>query len=379
MADNMKLNMGVTIVPGSADAYEEVVDMERYIPEDHRHLVRFLSADLNEIDEMLKKAVSENNRTLSVAAAALLEETHRFFELPGRKEAYINRSLAGIVWTDDGITPAEKDSVFAGLALLDNCNVTDLPSWLSPENGKGTIPNLIEVRDDLKIMLPVVFDDSNGLSAYPQQVRNGLYGLVSTESSLRPFINLTPGRTILPSPESMGGLRAAMDFNEEFGSVIYDSVKSIAGGSDDVPAKLGEILDRVAGTDGVEYWTEYDTPYLEDILRLEVSLMAGSGTRLRKCKSCGRYFPVTPENDRCCNIPDADGSSCLTRYREKLLKETVSAIYTQAYRTHFARMKAGKETKEELDSWREFAKRLRRDVYAGNLSPDEYKEKLMHS
>ncbi len=182
---------------------------------------------------------------------------------------------------------------------------------------------------------------------------------------------------VLEVPGSMGVLRATMDFNEKLQETVYTSVDKILNGNNEVPEDLRSLLDRIGDADESEGFLEYDTPYLEDVLQLEISLMAASGTRLKRCLSCGRFFPVSQESSLYCNIPDNDGSSCLIRYRTKQMKESVNAIYTQAYRTRFARMKAGKETKETLNEWRNTAKRMKGDVFSGKLSPEEYKHVIM--
>lgn len=374
MTDEIRLNMGTAVSPGDGTPYEDVVDIKRYIPEDHRYLVRFLSIDMHAIIDALSKAFACGDRTLVLGAASSICASHRYFEHSGRIYSYINRSLARIIWADNSIGESERKDAFFRLAVFEGGMEKDPSYWLSEEKGKGSIQSLACMQDDLKIMLPVVFDDSNGLAIYPQQVRNGLYGLLMEGSC--PRIGLVPGRAVLPFPESMNGLRAAMDFDETFRQSMLHFGKYLKNGGKGVPSEIKKVLDKIPASGEGTGWAEYDTPYLEDVLRLEVSMMVSSGTRLKKCSDCGRYFPVTEDNDMYCNIPDVDGSSCLARHREEEKKEAVKAVYTQAYRTRFARMKKGKETKEELDAWRETARRMQKDVYSGKLSEKEYKERI---
>lgn len=375
MASGMRLNMGCSVCRASGDVFEEVVDMSRYIPDDHRYLDLFLSSDISGIEGLLNEAAAVGDREPVIMAADRLLTVHRYFENPERVHSYINRSLAQIIWPDKTIR--DTDDSFASLAIFDEGMDTDPGYWISMGGDRGTVQGLARLHGDLKIMVPLIFDDSSGLADYPQQVRNGLYGLMYGSPSLRPEIKLVSGRTVLPSPKSMGPLRAAMDFDENFAEKVCSAVIQLSDGSAAVPPALKAVLDSISDTGDVESWTEYDTPYLEDVLRLEISLMAKDGTRLKKCASCGRYFPVTDNNDSYCNIPDAKGDSCFLRHYREQLKKTADFIYRQAYRAHFARVKAGKETEEYLAFWRERAKALRADVASGKLTPDEYKERIM--
>lgn len=377
MAEHNRLHLGTAVSPDGNDAWEDVVDMERYIPDDHNYFILFLSADLGKIADMLEKAVSDENRDLAAKAGKALSETHRYFEHPERAYAYINRSLADNIWADKSIREGQMRTKFQELAIFSPYMERDFDYWLCAENGKGTIRDLVRLQNDLKILAVAVLDDSNGLAAYPRPVRNGLYGLVRGDASFCPRISLVPGHVVLPYPESMKGLWASMEFDDRFGQDVFSCVEKLVNGAQELPPSIKKVLDGIPASGCIESWMEYETPCLEDILNLEASCMVSDGTRLKKCKDCGRYFVVTKDNDRFCTLPDKDGTSCLGRHRLEEAVKGSHAIYTQAYRTRYARVKRGKESKEDLDLWRKQAKKLREDLLKGMMTLDEYKKEIM--
>ena len=98
---------------------------------------------------------------------------------------------------------------------------------------------------------------------------------------------------------------------------------------------------------------------------------------IKRCRSCGRRFLSPNETDKYCSLPGKDNISCLERKYMEETKEAVDGIYTQAYRTRYARMASGKETKESLDKWREKAKELKAVAMKGAMSPEAYKKTIM--
>jgi len=112
------------------------------------------------------------------------------------------------------------------------------------------------------------------------------------------------------------------------------------------------------------------------------------------CKSCGKYFPASAShgNSEYCNRIfyglAADGSKTLDTgktckeigsvkvYQAKVAENPEYAAYSRAYKTHFARIKAKKLTKEYFQIWAEEARKLRDEVTAGALSLEEYKNWL---
>ena len=377
MAGRNCLNLGISVSPDGADAWDEVVDMEKYIPDGHIYFILFLAADLGRIAGMLQKAVSDNNRELAICAGKALSETHRYFEHPERVYAYINRSLAVTIQADESMNEGQMQAKFRELAIFSPYAERDFAYWLCAEDGKGTIQSLVRLQHDLKSLSATVMDDSNGLAAYPRSVRNGLYGLVRDGAGFCPRISLVPGHVVLPYPEAMKGLWASMDFDDRLGQDIFSCVEELVNGAQDIPSAVKKVLDGIPASGCIESWTEYETPYLEDILNLEASRMVSDGIRLKKCEDCGRYFAVTKDNDRFCILPDKNGVSCLGRHRLEEAKKESHAIYTQAYRTHYARVKRGKESKENLDIWRKKAKKLREELLKGMMTLEEYKREII--
>lgn len=96
---------------------------------------------------------------------------------------------------------------------------------------------------------------------------------------------------------------------------------------------------------------------------------------MRKCKSCGKYFSVTgyANTEYCDREFQNSGKSCkevgaVWLLQNKLSTDPVHKAYSRAYKTHFARIKYGKITKEEFTICSEKAREMRDKTLAGEIS-----------
>ena len=101
------------------------------------------------------------------------------------------------------------------------------------------------------------------------------------------------------------------------------------------------------------------------------------------CKSCGRYFVVTGHaNSEYCNRLFKDtGKTCkeigaVKVYQTKVNDNPAIKAYNKAYKTHFARVKYKRMTKEEFMAWAEIARDFRDKVLAGKMDLAEYMDWL---
>lgn len=116
--------------------------------------------------------------------------------------------------------------------------------------------------------------------------------------------------------------------------------------------------------------------FLREIIKQE--------STFKQCRSCGKYFPTTTAhgNSEYCNRLFQDtGKTCkeigsAKVYQAKVENSPAFQAYNRAYKTHFARIKYKKMTKESFKEWAEEARKFRDQTTAGKMSLDEYEEWL---
>lgn len=114
--------------------------------------------------------------------------------------------------------------------------------------------------------------------------------------------------------------------------------------------------------------------FLREFMRREIAF--------KNCKSCGKYFPASHGNTEYCNRQYKDtGKTCreigsVKAYQKKAENTPEIKAYNKAYKTHYARIKYGKITKEEFKEWAELARQRRDEVTKGDMSLDFYIEWL---
>ncbi|HBL83298.1 MAG: hypothetical protein A2Y17_10220 [Clostridiales bacterium GWF2_38_85] len=104
----------------------------------------------------------------------------------------------------------------------------------------------------------------------------------------------------------------------------------------------------------------------------------------KQCRSCGKYFPAITAhgNSEYCNRLFQDtGKTCkeigsAKVYQAKVENSPAIQAYNRAYKTHFARIKYKKMTKEDFQAWAEEARKFRDETTAGKMSLDEYEDWL---
>ena len=128
-------------------------------------------------------------------------------------------------------------------------------------------------------------------------------------------------------------------------------------------------------------YEEYEINSLYQLLYVEILSMIQAKTVIKKCKNCDKYFVVTNQKISYCNRFDKHGILCSdigskNTFQRKLESDPALESYNRAYKTHFARMKKGKISKEELEEWRLLAKEKLELVRTAELELEAYQKWL---
>jgi hypothetical protein len=115
--------------------------------------------------------------------------------------------------------------------------------------------------------------------------------------------------------------------------------------------------------------------------------MSQKGLRIRRCDECGRYFMIGNEADRYCDrIPDGAEKSCKAMHSAPRVvsapiarivdtatanANAIQAAYRKAYKTHYARVKAGTLSEEAFTTWKGMAIKMKGFDGIGDLEDPE--------
>ena len=121
----------------------------------------------------------------------------------------------------------------------------------------------------------------------------------------------------------------------------------------------------------------------EDIVEFFLRNILKKELQFKVCKSCGKYFPATghANTEHCDRLFQDTGKTCkevgsLKMFQKKINENPEFKLYNRAYKTHFARIKYNRMTKEEFQEWAEEAREKRDKVSAGKMSLEKYQEWL---
>ena len=360
---------------------EEVVPYESLVPDTHHYLFGFLNADLESAGIYIRKAVETGDRDYVDKAMDILRDSHPYFSrFKEHVDAYLHRSLAGEAWRNNAVAdPA---------ALLESFGVTygwylDPDSWLHPLS-IGNTESLLYAQEDLKRRVVLLLSDENEeLARMPQQARVGLYYPVCKDSlstpPFSPLLSSIPRQDVIPVLDSFRTLQTRMDFDEDLQASYFEAVGELCSDEKALPDILRDAARDASEADGDAVGVNYVAEYLEEILALETRNMFFEGVRVRRCRRCGEYFPVTEESSEYCQVRDKEGgSSCFLIERKAALKPEIDKIYHRAYKTHHDRITFGHEAKEDVDRWRKEARTMQSKVYEdSSFSPEDYRKVIM--
>jgi len=120
------------------------------------------------------------------------------------------------------------------------------------------------------------------------------------------------------------------------------------------------------------------TESAEDLAYFLLSRCLQADVRFRKCKYCGRYFPVIGRqvNEYCNRLIAGSTKTCKELgynklYEKSLYQNPANKEYKRAYKTRNARIRRGLMTREEFNEWADAARQLRDRCLAGEISVEE--------
>ena len=150
---------------------------------------------------------------------------------------------------------------------------------------------------------------------------------------------------------------------------------------EDVARDLSSAIKYADNLAEIKIYEEYEVKCLRELLYLEIMTMIRSGTMIRKCKNCGKYFVLNNRIVAYCNRADESGMLCSAigskqTFQKKLEKEEELKIYNRAYKTHYARVRNGKMSQDDFSSWCHKAKEKLEKVRAGELDISIFQEWL---
>ena len=144
------------------------------------------------------------------------------------------------------------------------------------------------------------------------------------------------------------------------------------------PLSLG--FERVDGSTMAEVLYPNDLMDIVDYLLREI---VRREIALRRCKSCGKFFPlIVHGNTEFCDRPFQDtGRTCreigsLTKWKEKVAASPAMLLYNKYYKTRFSRIRAGKIRREDFQVWAEKAREMRDLAMRGEMGLEEFEEWL---
>ena len=122
---------------------------------------------------------------------------------------------------------------------------------------------------------------------------------------------------------------------------------------------------------------------MRDIVDFLLRAIIRQELTFKNCRSCGRYFPNTVHgnSEYCDRIFQGTGKTCkeigsVKVYQAKINENPEFKAYNRAYKSHFARIKYKRMTKEQFKVWSELAREMRDKVTNGEMDLEQYEDWL---
>ncbi|MDD3417718.1 MAG: DUF6076 domain-containing protein [Lachnospiraceae bacterium] len=385
------LNLGI-FFDRNGDVFRNIVHEELLIPQTHEYLFNFLDTDLSRLDLYLDSYLScisgsETTKGDSVIMQQLYDElfkVHPFFRTsPENASTVINFAIANYI---KGVCPddeAEQLKLFslAGTTLYNTGDV-EASFYLDRSTGhkeEHLFEELYELQEDISNWVFIALDNSNPDMAKMSGIqRNAIYSTIYG-NSFTPLLETTVEKTIVKNTK-LGYVSSLMDFDEDFILNMINAITEMKKNPGaDTPDIMKQLIEASEGiTEDREQYT-YITENLDALLKLEVYDMSQNNIRIKRCKNCGRYFILEKNNVEYCNrIAAGETRPCSEIGRARTYEQRVASennamtLYRKAYKTHYARIAAGKMTKDDFDAWKAEATTKREQVDSGSLAFEEY-------
>lgn len=121
-----------------------------------------------------------------------------------------------------------------------------------------------------------------------------------------------------------------------------------------------------------------DTDELLELFNFLLYKYIKLNVRVRKCKSCGRYFGITDNyrSEYCDRLIEGSKKTCkemgyAKQYEKRIMDNPAVREYKRSYKAHNARVRYGSMTKAEFSEWSKAARAMRDRCLAGEISLDE--------
>ena len=410
------------------------VEMEKVISADHMFLLDFISYDFSDAEKMLGKYLSccdddtEPDRGLLKKAIAEIQSSHPYFSsVPSNAAWLLNRIIAGYILQRKDLKVQEMRRMFSQVCVDDYSPYTVINQmfneYINPEGGY-ILGYIMSLQKRLKRWLFMVIDDTNpDLAKYSIERRSMLYGyfyggnnILTIKTEIRPtmsdrmrnasiqydFDDLDPeeetgektkkgkkGQKSKPDKsaaellsEAYSELDLLMDFTP--GAGLPKSVKLMLDGVGLTKKEQEAMKSQGRDTGSKEPEKSGEIVYImddfPDLLDFEVYGMINAGSKIRRCKNCGRFFVPVREKDEFCNRPiSGTDETCYDRglrhvFKDKTeLKKFLDDEYNKASKRHDSAVSRGTETREFMLAWRKEALRRKKLVLEGAIDPYEYK------
>ncbi len=141
---------------------------------------------------------------------------------------------------------------------------------------------------------------------------------------------------------------------------------------------LKGAIEKAKQSDEVALLNEYEVNDFAHLVALEVRLMAGESTSVKRCRHCNRYFLAEKSTiEYCTRIAPGESAPCdvigpKQSFSRLLEGDGALKAYNSAYKTFYARQRRGTMSEGEFSSWRDEAKRRLQDVREGKIALEEY-------
>lgn len=259
-----------------------------------------------------------------------------------------------------------------------------------PRNEPHGFLDEIHTQKAIYGMLYFILDiNAQGINELTSSQRIWLYRNIYYTTYVHPIGHVTK-RLLFQSPKRLHANEdksheSAHNLNIENVFKPLHGIASLNAGFNSIPENMVDQFNLA-----IEYAKDFTMPIVNDeylidnlgqILYLEIMSMIQSGTMIRKCRNCGKYFVVNNRKIAYCNRNYADGKTCsavgsIKTFQKKLEKEKELELYNRAYKTHYARRKKGTMTQDEFEVWCTHAKEKLEEVRTGKLDISIYQEWL---
>lgn len=372
------LDFGVQI-DEDGEPYPYMENMETMIPSDHAPLF-FLISKRKELDSLcsdLKEYVKTgigNPKTMVDKLSAM----HPYFStFRWSAAAYINHSIAQEI-NDSDLSENEKQTQFEQLmATTIPDSSTKLEDWIHGHS----LETLYNAVYDAGLYVALVLNDSNPeLASISTAKRNSLYNMVALETEMTgnaAMLNLNV-RYVPAMSEYLDTFRAVLEFDDDFTNLYSKMVNDVQGlmdGEDIIPDAMLKMLEKAKNSKETSAQIIYTIDTLEDLIHLELYFMQKNGIRVKKCKTCGKWFAVLHDDQIYCDYSIPGSLSHYQTYLENKRRENIRMIYRRVYKAKHELYRRNVITDDELHTWAKWAtKEKEMAINNGNTAEEYHKE-----